>query len=343
MTNPMAMTQQFETKHTPIGKIPAEWSYVTIGMIAKVCAGGTPSREVPDYWNGTIPWMGTGKIDFRTIREPKEHITEAGLAASSTRLFPVGTLLIAMIGQGDTRGKVAVLGIACCVNQNCAAIVPTQGDSSEYLFHFLVHNYRRTRAIGNAGGVGNMNAAMVRGIGIPLPPPPRAAEDRRSPLHLGPGHRADRETGRRQGAPQEGPHATAPHRPTPLPGVRGNAVANLPAGRGGQGMQGEEHRWRYWRGGPSGGQQDRRNGVHAGPGQRRLDTSLPDRPHGLVRVQPHAAEHRLHRPLDWGIVGSGQRRLHCVPVSGGQARPRLPASLPPIPSLGTLRSGRGKW
>jgi type I restriction enzyme S subunit len=97
---------------------------VQLGDIAKVYSGGTPSRSNPKFWNGDIPWVKTGQIQNRTIYENNidEWITEEGLKNSSTKIVPKGTLLMAMYGQGKTRGQVAILGIDAAINQACAAI-----------------------------------------------------------------------------------------------------------------------------------------------------------------------------------------------------------------------------
>jgi type I restriction enzyme S subunit len=105
-------------------ELPIEWESAVLGDIADVTTGGTPSRSKPEYWGGDIPWIATGAIDFNVITEPIEYISEAGLKNSSARLYPKGTLLMAMFGQGVTRGKVAILGMDATFNQACSAITP---------------------------------------------------------------------------------------------------------------------------------------------------------------------------------------------------------------------------
>ena len=94
-----------------------EWEKNTMEEICKITSGGTPSRTVNDYWNGEIPWISTTLIDFNTINAANEYITEAGLQNSSAKIFPKNTILMAMYGQGKTRGKVAILGIEAATNQ----------------------------------------------------------------------------------------------------------------------------------------------------------------------------------------------------------------------------------
>lgn len=94
-----------------------QWISATLGDIANVQSGGTPARTNPAYWNGDIPWVTTSLIDSSTILKADEYITKAGLEESSAKIFPKGTLLMAMYGQGRTRGRVSVLGIDAATNQ----------------------------------------------------------------------------------------------------------------------------------------------------------------------------------------------------------------------------------
>ena len=98
------------------------WSNSKIDDIAVVTSGGTPSRSNLTFWDGNIPWVTTSLVDFNIIQSAEEFITQKGLDNSSAKLFPKNTILMAMYGQGITRGKVAILGIDATTNQACAAI-----------------------------------------------------------------------------------------------------------------------------------------------------------------------------------------------------------------------------
>lgn len=142
---------------------------VPLGKIAQVSTGGTPDRGTPAYWGGTVPWVGTGEIDFNIITTATDYLTEDGLAASAAKLLPPGTLLMAMYGQGVTRGKVGLLGIEAATNQACAAIRPKDDSvESEFLFHVLEANYARIRQLSNSGGQDNLNTTLIKEIPIPL-------------------------------------------------------------------------------------------------------------------------------------------------------------------------------
>lgn len=127
--------------------LPSTWTKTTIGKIASVSTGGTPSRKIADYWGGEIPWVTTSLVDFNTITETEECITQLGVANSSAKVFPKGTLLMAMFGQGVTRGKVAMLGIDAAFNQACVAIVPRSDVPSRFLYHNLAARYDEIRTL----------------------------------------------------------------------------------------------------------------------------------------------------------------------------------------------------
>lgn len=150
--------------------LPAGWSRGVLGDVALVSTGGTPDRSQPRYWNGDVPWVTTGEIRFNTITDTAERITREGLDASAARLLPPGTLLMAMYGQGRTRGQVARLGMAAATNQACAAIQVQPGTDVDYVYQFLVSRYAAIRALGNAGTQQNLNTGIIRRIALPLPP-----------------------------------------------------------------------------------------------------------------------------------------------------------------------------
>jgi type I restriction enzyme S subunit len=161
-------------KETEIGLVPESWEVCTIGDVATIQSGGTPSRENPENWNGgTIPWVKTGEIDYSMITDTEEKITPLGLANSSARIFPKGTLLMAMYGQGITRGRVALLGIEAATNQACAAIIPLDPDKTltHFLYYFFEFSYERLRQLGHGANQKNMSATLIRSFSLSLPSP----------------------------------------------------------------------------------------------------------------------------------------------------------------------------
>jgi type I restriction enzyme, S subunit len=106
-------------KQTSIGEIPEDWKVRKLEELADLQAGGTPSRFKNEYWeNGTIPWLSSGEVRNNIVNSANEKITELGLSKSAARLFSKGTILIAITGQGLTRGRTALLGIDCTTNQS---------------------------------------------------------------------------------------------------------------------------------------------------------------------------------------------------------------------------------
>ncbi|MFD1818823.1 restriction endonuclease subunit S, partial [Pseudarcicella hirudinis] len=141
-----------------------------MGEVATVSSGGTPNRAIASYWNGSIPWVSTGLINFNFINKVDEYITEEGLDNSSAKLFSQGTLLIAMYGQGKTRGKVAMLNIEATTNQACGAITTNKNILNPlFAFQNLTKRYDEIRDLSNQGGQENLSAGIIKGIEINFP------------------------------------------------------------------------------------------------------------------------------------------------------------------------------
>ena len=146
-----------------------EWAVGQLGDLFDTSSGGTPDRAKKEYWGGTIPWITTSLIDFNVISKADEFISDAGLANSSAKIFPVGTVLIAMYGQGKTRGKVALLGIPAASNQACAAILPINKIDHRFTFASLCGRYDEMRALSNSGGQENLSQGLIRALQFSYP------------------------------------------------------------------------------------------------------------------------------------------------------------------------------
>lgn len=146
-----------------------KFSTEALGALANIKSGGTPDRQNMDFWlGGDIPWVTTSEVDYSLIERTKEKITKVGLENSAAKIFPKGTLLIALYGQGKTRGQVGILGMEAATNQACAAILPTGKIESEFLFYVLQHDYLRIRALSNSGGQQNLSGELIREIRVPV-------------------------------------------------------------------------------------------------------------------------------------------------------------------------------
>jgi type I restriction enzyme S subunit len=146
-----------------------EWVSGTLGSIFETTSGGTPSRTEKAYWNGDIPWITTSLVDFSVINTADEFITAQGLKNSSAKLFPKGTVLLAMYGQGKTRGQVALLGIEAATNQACAAILPRKGIDPYFVFANLAGRYEQIREMSNSGGQENLSQGLIKEIRFSFP------------------------------------------------------------------------------------------------------------------------------------------------------------------------------
>ncbi|ANK90550.1 MULTISPECIES: restriction endonuclease subunit S [Rhizobium] len=156
--------------------LPRGWVETTLGEIGEWSSGGTPSRARPDYYGGDIPWVKTGDLEDRVLLDTPEKITQAGLRNSSAKLFPSGTLLIAMYGA--TIGKTALLGISAATNQACAAFVPSYHSKElvPFLWKFALANKPRFIAAGQGGAQPNISQTLIKQFPINIPP---LAEQRR--------------------------------------------------------------------------------------------------------------------------------------------------------------------
>jgi type I restriction enzyme S subunit len=156
---------------TGLPMLPEGWCWTSLGQCFAVHVGATPSREKKAYWNGDIPWVASGEVQFCRIRKTRERITAEGLANTSTQLNPAGSVILNMIGEGKTRGKAGILEVAACNNQNCAAIwVSETPISSDLVYSWLLFRYEQTRQLGSGNNQPAMNKSIVEEITFPLPP-----------------------------------------------------------------------------------------------------------------------------------------------------------------------------
>jgi type I restriction enzyme S subunit len=139
-----------------------DWEISSLGRVFETTSGGTPSRSEAMYWNGDIPWITTSMVDFCVITEAEAFISEEGLKSSSAKLLPKGTVLIAMYGQGKTRGQVAMLGLEAATNQACAALLQKAGIDPYFAFMNLTGQYEEFRKLSNSGGQENLSQRLIR-------------------------------------------------------------------------------------------------------------------------------------------------------------------------------------
>jgi len=143
-----------------------------ISQVCSISSGGTPSRSRKEYYTGAIPWVKTGEVINDIIYETKEHITEEAIKNSSAKLYKKGSLIIAMYGQGKTRGRTAKLGIDATTNQACAVLYDIDNSKvlTDYLWVFLLNEYNRLRKMASGNSQPNLNAQMIKNYPVVIPP-----------------------------------------------------------------------------------------------------------------------------------------------------------------------------
>jgi len=149
--------------------LPQGWLSATLDDVAKWGSGGTPSRKSPEFFNGSIPWFKTGELGSKTIVSAEEHITEEAIEKSSAKIFPRGSIGIAMYGA--TIGKLSIWGIDASTNQACAVAQPYDSVlSNEFLYYFLRSEKRNLINSGKGGAQPNISQGILKEWPIWLPP-----------------------------------------------------------------------------------------------------------------------------------------------------------------------------
>jgi type I restriction enzyme S subunit len=153
-----------------IGEIPEHWEVKKNFHISIINTGATPDRSIDAYWNGDILWIKTGEINYNLIIDTEEKISEKGLANSSTRLAKEGSIIMAMYGQGVTRGKVAIIGRPATYNQACCVIEYDKIVLPHYALFFYKSSYNFFRDAGNETSQMNLSSGYVGKLKISVPP-----------------------------------------------------------------------------------------------------------------------------------------------------------------------------
>ncbi len=154
-----------------VSRCPNGVQYKSIGSFSKCVAGATPNSKNPSLWDGDIPWMSSGEVNKKTVYSTNRFITQLGFDSCSTKMVPAGAVVIALAGQGKTRGTVARIRIELCTNQSLCAIITDKTVDSDYLFHYLSGQYDNLRAVSSGDGTrGGLNLKMIRAYKVPVPP-----------------------------------------------------------------------------------------------------------------------------------------------------------------------------
>jgi type I restriction enzyme, S subunit len=149
--------------------LPEGWVHELLSTLAQWGSGGTPSRNNLAYYGGNIPWIKTGELGQGIITDTEEKITELGLQNSSAKIFPKGSVAVAMYGA--TIGKTAILDIDAATNQACAVGIPVEGlTTKEYLFYYLTSQKDAFVKAGQGGAQPNISQTVIKNWPVPLAP-----------------------------------------------------------------------------------------------------------------------------------------------------------------------------
>lgn len=150
--------------------LPAGWRWVRLGDICRTTSGGTPSRGDRRFYGGGISWVKSGELNDGLVSSTEETISQAGLDASNAKVYPPGTLLIALYGA--TVGRLGILGISAATNQAVCAVFPDVNLHRDYLFFYMLGQRERLMEISFGGAQPNISQEIVRSLPVPLPPLP---------------------------------------------------------------------------------------------------------------------------------------------------------------------------
>lgn len=158
---------------TNLPELPEGWVWASVDQLAEIGTGVTPLKSRNDFYNkGTIPWVTSGAVNNEIIKEGNSFVTETAVTECRLKLYPAGTLLVAMYGEGKTRGKCSELSFPATINQALAALVMEESAScvKEHLKIFLLDSYQKMRSQASGGVQPNLNLLIVRSMCVPLPP-----------------------------------------------------------------------------------------------------------------------------------------------------------------------------
>jgi type I restriction enzyme S subunit len=155
-------------KKTEIGEIPEKWEVLSVANVANTTSGGTPSRNKPEYFNGSIPWIKTGELKEKYIYDTEEKITEEAVKNSSAKLVPKNSLIVAMYGA--TIGNVSINKIDATTNQACCVIIPQKERLNyEFLYYLLAFWKEKLIKLGAGGAQPNISQQIIKNLLIPIP------------------------------------------------------------------------------------------------------------------------------------------------------------------------------
>ena len=154
-----------------IGEIPKGWRIGKLYQYSEMSNGSTPSRDKPEYWeNGTIPWMSSGEINKKKIRDIDGRITQEGFENSSTKILPIGTVMMGLNGQGKTKGTVGILEIETTCNQSLCGMIFKDDMYPMFSYYFLDSQYYHIRGLVGEGQREGISVSFLGRYPLVVPP-----------------------------------------------------------------------------------------------------------------------------------------------------------------------------
>ncbi|MDD4822846.1 MAG: restriction endonuclease subunit S [Bacteroidales bacterium] len=161
--------QQLLTGKKRLPGFNGKWVEKKIEEISNTSSGGTPYRNNKDYYKGSIPWVTTSELNDGFVKQTNENITEDALRNSSAKIFPEGTVLMAMYGA--TIGKLGILAMPAATNQaSCAFLCKEDEIDYKYLFYKLLFIRNELVALGCGAGQPNISQSIIKVLYLLLPP-----------------------------------------------------------------------------------------------------------------------------------------------------------------------------
>ena len=150
--------------------VPSNWTVCRLEDIAVIGTGATPDTRIDAYYIGNIPWINSSSTKGEYIEIPSSYISEKAISETNCQIYPSGSLIMAMYGEGKTRGQVSELCFDSATNQACAAIVPIDNQMKGFLKTYLKSKYYHIRTLAEGGNQPNLNLSKISQYIIPIPP-----------------------------------------------------------------------------------------------------------------------------------------------------------------------------
>ena len=161
--------EQVRFVDSALGRIPEGWEMTDFGELYITSSGGTPRREVAEYYGGNHPWIKTRELNDGFVLETEEKLTDLGLKKSSAKIFPDNTVILAIYGA--TIGKLGILSMPSATNQACVAILPRKnGFGRAFAFIFLRENREKLIGLGQGAAQQNISQVVLKKIPVLRPP-----------------------------------------------------------------------------------------------------------------------------------------------------------------------------